>query len=528
MLVEELERVLDELAPFALAEPWDNVGLLVGRRSADVRRVLVSLDLNEDVVVEAVTGDFQAVITHHPLVMQPLPRVTDRTRTEVAVSQLIAADVAAFACHTNLDGAPGGLCDVVAEELGLIETAPLVRAPAGWKKLVGYVPAEALDRVRSACFAAGAGVIGDYRECAFEVSGTGSFLPTAAAHPTVGRAGRRETVEEVRWETVVPSGKVAAVVQAFIAAHPYEEPAFDLYPLEDVRVRSGQGRVGRLRVSTSLVSVVESVAEMLDLPEVTYLGDPQRMLDRVAVVTGSGGAMMEEAASCADLLITGDLRYHDADRARDLGLALICAPHYETESWALRQWAGVLAERLAEARVQVKYASGCRTPWRRARRPECAKRPADGLRLFSVDETSGAGDVEDGLLVVRIDGGSRGNPGPSAIGVLLEDVEGNVLEEVAARIGTTTNNVAEYQALITGLETALDRGARRVRILSDSELLVKQMRQEYRVRDPELKELFLEAVALVRRFARVEIKHVPRSENAAADALVNKALDGRT
>ncbi len=527
VLVEELEQILERMAPQEIAESWDNVGLLVGRRSADVRKVLVALDLTEDVVIEAVTGGYQAVVTHHPLIFSALTRITDRNRVGVIVSQLIAADVAAFACHTNLDGAPGGLCEVVAQELGLMDLAPLARAGAGWKKFVGFIPRDAVESVAGACFEAGAGRMGAYRDCAFGVEGVGGFVPLEGAHPAVGRVGRRESVPEVRWETVVAERCLVAVTQAFIAAHPYEEPAFDIYPVEDVVARAGQGRVGRLRVSTPLVSLVESVSEMLQLPEIAYAGRAEHMIDRVAVVTGSGGSLIQEAAGRADLLITGDLRYHDAERADDLGLALICAPHFELESWALKQWAVALEEQLASSRVGVAYSEAGRTPWKAAARPVCAKPPNDSLRLFSVEDAGGQKDHDDGVLVLRIDGGSRGNPGPSAIGVVVEDAEGNVLEEVAARIGTTTNNVAEYQALITGLESALDRGGRRVRILSDSELLVKQMRQEYRVRDPELKELYLEAAALVRRFARVEIKHVPRAENSAADALVNKALDGR-
>ncbi|NLE74057.1 MAG: Nif3-like dinuclear metal center hexameric protein [Actinobacteria bacterium] len=527
MLIEELEQILEEMAPKAFAEPWDNVGLLVGRRLAGVQRILVGLDLTEDVLVEAVTGRYQAIITHHPLMFAPLKRITDRDRVGVIVNQLIAADVATFACHTNLDGAPGGLCELVALELGLTDLGPLVHARRGWKKLVGFVPPEAVESVADACFKAGAGQIGAYHRCAFEVEGVGGFVAQEGARPAVGRIGRREAVSEVRWETVVPEECLAAVVQSFIATHPYEEPAFDIYPVEDEVVQAGQGRVGRLRINTPLASLVESVAEMLRLSEITYTGPPECVIDRVAVVTGSGGSLMEEAARHADLLITGDLRYHDAERAEDLGLALICAPHYELESWALRQWTTNLEERLASRHIAVKYSDAGRNPWKTVSRSVRRRPSNENLQLFGIQEADVQEGNDDDTLVLRIDGGSRGNPGPSAIGVVVEDSEGNVLEEVSARIGTTTNNVAEYQALITGLETALDRNGRQVRVLSDSELLVKQMRQEYRVRDPELKELYLEAVALVRRFAHVDIKHVPRAQNAAADTLVNKALDGR-
>lgn len=539
MLVEDLDKVLNSLAPYDLAEPWDTVGLLVGRRGTDVQRVLVALDLTEDVVVEAVTEGFQAIVTHHPLLFAPLRRVTDADRRGMLVHQLIAADIALFACHTNLDGAEGGLCEIVARELGLVDPAPLVRTPAGWKKLVGYVPPEALDRVSRAVFTAGAGVIGAYQGCAFGVEGQGTFVPGAAAKPHIGAPGRAERVAEIRWETVVPAGRVAAVIDAYVAAHPYEEPAFDVYPLEDVRSRGGQGRVGAVRAAVPLPSFAESAAELLGLDSAAYAGDPERLLDRVAVVTGSGGSLLEAAAKAGDALVTGDLRYHDAERAEDLGLALILVPHGHVEAWALRRWTATLRRALADLDVEVRFSGRARSPWRRVYPVAGREKGAGVIRLFArgqvAGDPTGADDALGGrwesaqeppVYVLRTDGGSRGNPGPSAIGVVLENADGEVVEAIGVRIGTATNNQAEYQALITGLETALDRGIRRLRIVSDSELLVRQLGQEYKVRSEQLRELYLQANSLIRQFDQVELRLVRREENAAADALVNQALDG--
>lgn len=549
MLVEDIERVLDELAPRTLTEPWDTTGLLVGRGGTEVTKVLVALDLTEDVVVEAVTGGYQAIVTHHPLLFTPLRRVTDADRRGLLVSQLIAADVAYFAAHTNLDGAVGGLCDLVAQELGLLDLHPLVRAGAGRKKFVGFVPPEAIDRVSRAVFAAGGGRIGEYRDCAFAGSGEGAFVAGAAAAPHVGRPGRPERVAELRWETVVPADCLAPVIDAYLEAHPYEEPAFDVYPVEDVLVRGGQGRVGATRAATSLLSLAETAAEAFGFSEVTYAGDGERIVDRVAVVTGSGGSLMKTAAGRADVFVTGDLHYHDAERAADLGLDLIVLPHGRLEAWAMRRWTETLDGSLRKWSVPARFSTLGRSPWHAVRpvggsRPDSAPAVDTVARLFDLEEAgrgAPSGDAEAApiesinggadespVFVLRTDGGSRGNPGPSAIGVILEDDQGAVLEEIGACIGTATSNQAEYQALITGLETAVDRGVRRLRILADSELLVRQMRQEYKVRNPGLKELYLQARALVHQFDRVEIKHVPREENAAADALVNRALDGLT
>jgi dinuclear metal center YbgI/SA1388 family protein len=548
-LVEDLEQVLERLAPRAYAEAWDNSGRLVGRRGSLVERVLLALDLTEEVVVEATNDGFQAILTHHPLIFAPLRRVTDQDRLGLLVTQLINADITLVAAHTNLDSAPGGLNDIATEALGLLDTRPLVPAQAGWKKLVGFVPPSTLEDVSRAVFDAGAGTIGAYRECAFATDGHGTFLPSEGAHPQVGRVGRTEQVEEARWETVVPASRVAACVRAYVDAHPYEEPAFDVYPLEDVAIRGGMGRVGSPAVRLSLVSLAETVAECFGLPRVTYAGDPERLIDRVALVTGSGGGLIEEASAVADVLITGDLRYHDADRAADLGMALIVVPHDHLESWALRRWAPTLREALKPWGVEVAYSKNGRSPWRQA---HAVVRSKNGqtldeddrvVRLFDLQEayegSEGAEvttpvpakeatqEADPETYVLRVDGGSRGNPGPSAIGVVLEDAQGNVVEELGARIGHATNNVAEYQALLTGVETALDRGVRRLRILSDSLLLVRQLRQEYKVKNEGLKGLYFQARALISQFERVEIAHVPREQNTAADALVNMALDGK-
>ncbi len=365
-LVEDLEAVLEQQAPRRFAEAWDNVGRLVGHRSASVDQVLVALDLTEDVVVEATNAGYHAIITHHPLIFRPLRRVTDHDRVGLLVTQLIHADIALIALHTNLDAAPGGLNDLVAAELGLLHTVPLVRAPAEWKKLVGFIPPDALDRVSQAVFAAGAGRIGAYSGCAFQASGEGTFTPLPGAQPHAGVVGRREEVHEVRWETVVPADSVDAVVVAFLSAHPYEEPAFDVYPVENVAVRGGMGRVGAPHTRLPLASQAEAAAEAFGLSQVAYSGDPDRVIDKVAVVTGSGAGLIEEAARVADVLITGDLKYHDAERASDLGLALIQVPHDHLETWAMRMWTRRLRTALAPWGVEARFSTAGRSPWRQA------------------------------------------------------------------------------------------------------------------------------------------------------------------
>jgi dinuclear metal center YbgI/SA1388 family protein len=512
MLLAELEAVLERLAPRALAEPGDNVGLLVGDPETAVARVLVALELTQPVLAEATAGGYDTVLAHHPLLFSPLSSVVESRPRERMVRELVRRDMNLFACHTNLDSAETGLAAVAAAALGLEDPAPLRRSAAGWSKLVGFVPPEAVEKVAAAVFAAGAGRIGEYEGCAFATEGKGWFTPVLEAHPAIGQVAVPERTPEARWETVVPRSRLAAVIGAYLGAHPYEEPAFDIYPVEDVLTRTGLGRMGSLPQESTLAEIAARVAGLFELTSCTWSGDGARVVRRVGIVPGSGRSLLSEAAGL-DVLITGDLGYHEADRAAEMGLALIDAPHGELEWWCLRRWVQTLRAALPGSGVEVETSETWRSPWSSAGPGETQG------RLF---EVAPAGPRH---LRLRVDGGSRGNPGPGAIGVVLEDADGTVLQSLGRTIGVCTNNVAEYRALLAGLELAQAAGAEELDVLADSELLVKQLRREYRVKNEGLKPLYEEAVERLRPFRRVSIRHVRREDNAAADRLVNKALD---
>ena len=526
MLVRELEELLEALAPTALTEPWDNTGLLVGDRSCPVEKVLVSLDLTESVLAEALAGGFQAIVSHHPLLFTPLTHITEWSARERMVLGLAKGGVALFACHTNLDAAPGGLAEIFARALGLRELEPVTMTAAGWKKFVGFVPQDALGRVSAAVFAAGAGRIGEYADCAFAANGEGWFRAGEGAHPTVGDLGRSERVPEVRWETVVPQDRVGEVVRAYLRAHPYEEPAFDMYPVDDVIARGGIGRVGALSPPRSLRRLAGDVGGLLGTHRVQHTGDPASMVERVACIPGSGGSLLEQAAQVAGVLVTGDLGYHDAEKASNLGVSLVNAPHELVEDWALRRWAVVLGSRLQPMGVEVVTSKAWRSPWHELNERETEEAVVvDDKSSGEVRVTAAPGGAARRTFVLRVDGGSRGNPGRSAIGVILEDESGEVVERFGRAIGIATNNVAEYSALIAGLQLALRHGVQALDIRSDSELLVKQVKGEYKVRNAGLRDLYDEAIALLREFPATRVRHVPREENVAADKLVNEALD---
>jgi dinuclear metal center YbgI/SA1388 family protein len=515
VLVADLQRLLDHLAPIHLAQPGDNSGLLVGDQRAPVRRILAALELTGPVLEEAVAGGYDTVLTHHPLLFSPVHSLVESRPREALLRRLVAEHVTLIACHTNLDAAPGGLADIAGEALGLRGMAPLEFAPAGWYKLVGFVPAGAVEAVAAAVFGVGAGGIGRYRDCAFASDGTGWFTPGLGSHPTVGQESCPERTSEVRWETVVPRDRLSAAIRAFVGAHPYEEPAFDVYPVEDLLPRVGLGRVGTLAKPVSVRSLAERVAQVCDLNGVYWCGDGARMVSRVGVLPGSGRSLLDAAEGLCEALITGDVGYHDAERALEARLSLIDVSHGEFEWWAFRRWTGqVLAESLSESSVSVGISEGWRTPWEQFL-------PESGCCGASPER----GESDGEQVRMWIDGGSRGNPGPSAIGVVVEDFGGTLLDTVSRMIGVTTNNIAEYRALLAGLDLVKKRGVREVEVLSDSELLVKQMKGEYKVKNEGLKPLHAEAREGTAGLRRFTIRHIDRSQNARADQLVNRALD---
>jgi dinuclear metal center YbgI/SA1388 family protein len=538
MLVADLEAVLEGLAPRALAEPGDNVGLLVGDPEAAARRILVALELTEAVLAEAVAGGFDTVLTHHPLLFAPLSSVVESRPRERAVRDLVRRGISLIACHTNLDSAEGGIGAIAAEALGLEGAMPLQRSPAGWVKFVGFVPPDAAEGVATAVFAAGAGRIGDYDGCAFAAEGLGWFTAGPEAHPVAGELGQPGREPEFRWETVVPRSRLGSVIDAYIAAHPYEEPAFDVFTADDVRTRTGLGRKGVLPVPATVAELAGRVARTFELSTCTWAGDGAAAVRRVAVVPGSGRSLMSDAAGC-DALITGDLGYHEADRAAEMGLAVINTPHGELEWWCMRRWVPALEAALTGSGVEVVTSKSWRSPWKNA-----AGNPAQNQLFDLTDAIAPAGPAAPVAparaakpapapeppapprkLRLRVDGGSRGNPGPGGIGVVLEDMDGHVVEEFGRAIGVCTNNVAEYKALLAGLELAERAGVEELEILADSELLVKQVRGEYKVKSLGLQPLHQEAKLRLRAFKKYVIRHVPRAQNAEADRMVNKALD---
>jgi dinuclear metal center YbgI/SA1388 family protein len=329
--LSEVVRALEGLAPRELAEGWDRPGLQVGDPDASVEGVLVCLDPSRGAVAQALRARADLLVSHHPLFLEPLHSLDLSDGRSAVAAECLRAGLALYACHTNLDRADGGVNDLLAKRLGLLDVRPLLPGEA-LVKLVVTVPIGYEPRIRRALAAAGGGQIGNYAGCSFGSRGTGTFRPLAGADPFLGEVGREEFVEETRLETVVPRSRATALLEAVLAAHPYEEPALDLFALEGPSSSGSLGRLGRLARPLRLAEWGREVASLLGVPGVRLVGDPQRTVEGVAVCGGSGSSLWRRArAAGAECLVTGDVKYHTAREAEEAGFSLVDAGHWATE-----------------------------------------------------------------------------------------------------------------------------------------------------------------------------------------------------
>lgn len=343
MIVQTLER----LAPKHYAIPDDKIGLQIGTAAKEVSRVLVALDVTPEVVDEAIAFGAEMIIAHHAVIYRPLAHLRTDTPAGALAAKLLQHNIAVYIAHTNLDTAEGGINDWMAEALGIKVKGVLEEVHTDQLlKLVVFVPETHQDAVRSAILAAGAGWIGNYSHCSFNLSGVGTFMPREGSEPFIGQEGKLERVPEIRIETVLPQSLRKSVVSAMLKAHPYEEVAYDLYPM-DLKGRSfGLGRVGTLPEVESLDQFAERVKRAFDVPFVRVVGEGSKPVRKVAVLGGSGGRYIRHATFAgADVLVTGDIDYHTAQDAQAAGLAII-DPGHNAEKIMKPKTAEWLAEQL--------------------------------------------------------------------------------------------------------------------------------------------------------------------------------------
>lgn len=326
----EIIQLFESWSPKSFALEGDPVGLQIGQLNRPITNVLVTLDVTVDVIHEAIQQNCQMILAHHPPLYRPLKNLRTDTPAGKMIELCIKHDIAVYAAHTNLDVAPGGVNDLLAEALQLQDMKVLEETYAeDLMKLAVFVPESHASELREQLAMAGAGQIGQYDSCSFSSNGIGRFQPLAGANPTIGEINRLEEVEEEKVEVVFPSSDRSRMLKAMYAHHPYEEVAFDLITLDTKANQQGIGRIGVLKQPMSLDSFAELVKDRLGVPFVRVVGEGGTQIRKVAVLGGDGNKYIQKAKRAgADVLVTGDLYFHVAQDALALGLTIVDPGHH--------------------------------------------------------------------------------------------------------------------------------------------------------------------------------------------------------
>ncbi|MBC3805154.1 Nif3-like dinuclear metal center hexameric protein [Acetobacterium fimetarium] len=333
--LSEITGLIEKVAPKNIAENWDNVGLQVGSSRQLIERIVLTLDVTADVVKEAVEKKADLIIAHHPFIFHGLKTLAADNEKGQLITMLIKNDIALYVAHTNLDKAENGLNDFLAQLLGLADRQTLEPSnPENFVKLVVYTPQEATDKIIDAFGKHGAGSIGDYDYCSYRSSGIGTFRPRPGANPYIGEIDAITSVDEDRIEAIVPRNSLKQLLIQLKNSHPYEEMAYDIIPLENGAFinQRGLGKIGWLKKPMRSVDFIDYVKKTLNLKALRAAGKMPATIQRVAVCSGAGADLIGLAkAKKADVLITGDLKYHDGQRAQENNFWVIDAGHFGTE-----------------------------------------------------------------------------------------------------------------------------------------------------------------------------------------------------
>jgi dinuclear metal center YbgI/SA1388 family protein len=361
MLIHEIIASLEEMAPPSYAAEWDNVGLIAGSRQWQAESLLLTIDLTDAVLREAIDLGAKLIVSYHPPIFRPIKALNDSVPMHRVLLESIAAGVAIYSPHTALDAAPGGINDWLAEGLGpgdsralhIFESLP----ESEQTKVITFCPHDAVDVIRNGLAAAGAGKIGKYQLCSYEISGRGTFFAGEGTNPTVGVRGSLQYVDEVRLEMVCPKAALALAIATLRQFHPYEEPAFEIYPMHSRPMRNiGQGRRLVLDQPATIKTIVERIKQHLNLRtvEVAPGRDAGSRFTRIGLCAGAGGSMAQDAIdqNC-EVFFTGEMRHHDILSAQAQGCTVILAGHANTERGYLRPLKKRLAEQLVGLTVHV-------------------------------------------------------------------------------------------------------------------------------------------------------------------------------
>jgi dinuclear metal center YbgI/SA1388 family protein len=334
MILEELCRYLDSEVPLSFQESYDNSGLQIGLPGMEINAALLTIDVTEKVIDEAIDRNCDVVISHHPLIFKSLKKLTGQNYTGRIIYKALRNNIAVYSSHTSLDATTGGVSWKMAEKLGLKNTEVLSPLKDRLLKLVTYIPEAYLDKVRDAVFAAGAGVTGKYDRCGFTTQGTGSFRGSDESNPFVGEKGQLHFEKEIRFETVMYSHLKDSVVDSLLKVHPYEEVAYDVYPLANNISGAGSGCTGYLENEMTEMQFLHYLSEVFDAKGIRYSKNTGKAIRKVSLCGGAGISFLNEAISCkSDAFVTGDIKYHNYFDADDR-ILLVDIGHFESEKFS--------------------------------------------------------------------------------------------------------------------------------------------------------------------------------------------------
>lgn len=344
MKIREIVNALERFAPLPLQDGFDNAGLQIGLTDAEATGALLCLDVTEAVLDEAIALGYNLVIAHHPLLFKGYKSITGKDYVERCILKVIRNDLVIYAAHTNLDNSWGGVNFKIAEKLGLTNIQMLEPKEEMLLKLVTYVPISSAEAVRTSLFNAGCGCIGKYDSCSYNVLGEGTFRAQEGTHPYCGNIGELHTEQEVRIETVLPVYKKAEVLGALLKSHPYEEPAFDFYKLQNSYGQAGSGIIGEFEKPMTELEFLRNVKRIFEVECVRHNKLTGREIQKVAVCGGAGAFLMPKAIRChADAFLTGEVKYHDYF-GHEADLLITEIGHYESEQYTQELFAELLGK----------------------------------------------------------------------------------------------------------------------------------------------------------------------------------------
>ncbi len=346
MKIKEIVQYIEELAPLPFQESYDNAGLIVGNLNDEVNGVLITLDVTEEVLAEAIEKKCDLIVSHHPIIMGGIKRLNGNNYVERSVMMALKNNIALYACHTNVDSVLGGVNKMICDKIGLQNCEILDPKKESLLKLVTFAPVNASEKVRQAIFEAGAGHIGNYDSCSFNAEGKGTFKAGEGANPYVGNMGAMHTESEVRIETVMPAYLKNKVVNALVQAHPYEEVAYDIYPLANEWQQVGSGMIGTLETPESEMDFLRRLKSIFNVGCVKYTSLLNKPIKKVAVCGGSGSFLLNKAKALgADVFVSGDFKYHQYFDAENK-ILIADIGHFESEQFTKELFFELLTKKI--------------------------------------------------------------------------------------------------------------------------------------------------------------------------------------